>query len=594
MNLQKLIDYAASKYHIYEEYRWKDFPDFSLLVDKKSDKWLALLMRIIKDGERYEYCDMRCGSEVLRNNRLPYLTHAYRMKGDNWVGIRISDECDDELILSLFDKAVNNTKPYTYTVIIDNSDKLKKELNSEKPLNYNSGVYIYDDKIPEKISKMRQMYKYGHGFYEEKAYNFVNQGKFMEDYEDDEFWDGELKKYFPSYHDLSVRQLRGYFAWRTAYRKGDHRNTNLTFAYIYIYELLNGIGTSSLEDRLHKIEEFQRVYKNDSLINEYTDKNIRRWCFELALINNMPKDIVTEYLDPDFMKKDHSLSVLKYPDCYADEEIFEALKVFSAHKLDSSPLLKKKPNEAIRLYADLWKRVNVKSEGVKENFFDKCFGQFQTYRFYPLGNAIYYHKDDKEGFVYELSDNVGYSCMDKKWYRHGYNEQLFDRKKFDELIHETDRYLRIYYKFGHPLKEKRDEKWVDAFLKEVISEYEESLKPKIEIDLSSLDKIRQDASKTRDSLLTEEELEEETVRIEEVKKEEKQTDIHIEILKDLLAGKDVDKKLRDNHLMAEIIADQINESFYEQIGDMVVECENDRLKIVEDHRDDIEKLLEEL
>ena len=46
--------------------------------------------------------------------------------------------------------------------------------------------------------------------------------------------------------------------------------------------------------------------------------------------------------------------------------------------------------------------------------------------------------------------------------------------------------------------------------------------------------------------------------------------------------------------MAEIIADQINESFYEQIGDMVVECENDRLKIVEDYRDDIEKLLEEL
>ena len=33
MNLQKLIDYAASKYHIYEEYRWKDFPDFSLLAD---------------------------------------------------------------------------------------------------------------------------------------------------------------------------------------------------------------------------------------------------------------------------------------------------------------------------------------------------------------------------------------------------------------------------------------------------------------------------------------------------------------------------------------------------------------------------------
>ena len=594
MKLQELIDYASSKYQIYEEYRWKDFPDFSLLADKKSDKWLALLMRSVKDGEKYEYCDMRCGNEILRNNSYPYLSHAFRMKGDNWVGIRLNDDCDEKLILSLFDKAVKDLRPYTYTVILDNSDKLKKKLQTDKPLSYERGVYIYDEKIPEKISRMRQLYKYGHGFYEEKAYNFVNQGKFMEDYEDDEFWQGDLKKYFPSYHDLSVRQLRGYFSWRTCYRKGDHRNTNLSFAYIYIYELLNGIGTSSLQDRLDKIEEFVRIYKNDRLINEYTDKNIRRWCFELALINNMPKEVVTSYLDESVLKKDHSLSILKQPEIYSDEEIYEALKDFSAHKLDSSPLLKKRPKEGKRLLSDLWKKVNCKSEGNRENFFDRCFGQFQTYRFYPLGNAIYYHSENKDGFVYQLSDNIGYSCLDRKWYRHGYNEQLFDRKKFDELIHEADRYLRLYFRLGHPLKEKQDERWVDPFLKEVIGEYEESLKPKISIDLSSLDKIRTDASKTRDSLLSEEELEEEIINSEEIKKEEKKLDIHMEILKDLLSGKDVDRKLRDNHLMAEIIADQINESFYEQIGDMVVECENDSLKIVEDYRDDVKKILEEL
>ena len=71
-------------------------------------------------------------------------------------------------------------------------------------------------------------------------------------------------------------------------------------------------------------------------------------------------------------------------------------------------------------------------------------------------------------------------------------------------------------------------------------------------------------------------------------------DIHMEILKDLLEGKDVDQKLKDSHLMPEIVADQINETAYETIGDMIVECEDNTLKIVEDYKDEILKLLEGL
>ncbi|MBR3264846.1 MAG: TerB N-terminal domain-containing protein [Erysipelotrichaceae bacterium] len=592
MRLQDLIDYAASRYHIYEEYRWKDFPDFSVFVYGKSNKWLALLMRSYQDGERVECCDLRCGKDIL-NTKRSYISMPYRMKGDNWVGIRFNEETEDKLIFDLFDKAVKDLKPYTYTIILDNSNKLKEKFEETKPLRFSNSFFIHNDKVPAKIEEMRKMYRFGNGFYEDKAFNFVSQGRFMEDYEDNEFWDKELKIYFPSYHDLSIRQLRGYFSWRTSYRKGEFRKTNITFIYLYIYELLNGIGANAIEDRLQKITEFAKIYKEQGLLDDYHLKNIRRWCFELSLINDLPKAIVTSYLDPLILEKDHALSVLKKSELYNDEEVFEALSLYATHKLKNSPILKRNKEAAYKLFADLWKKLNEKDGNVKENFFERCFGQFMTFRFYPLGNAIYYQQANRDGFVYELSDNIGYSCKDKKWYRHGYNEQLFDKRKFDEVMHEADRYLRNYLKTGRPLKEKAEEKWVDVYLQRVIEDYEESLKPKIVIDMSSLDKIRHDASLTRDSLLVEEEAEEVISEAENIK-EETSMDIHMEILKDLLEGKDVDQKLKDSHLMPEIVADQINETAYETIGDMIVECEDNTLKIVEDYKDEILKLLEGL
>ena len=64
----------------------------------------------------------------------------------------------------------------------------------------------------------------------------------MEDYEDDAPWSGEYRRYFTTYHDLNLNQLRGYFAWRTLVRRGVFRRITTSLACMYLYELLNGIG----------------------------------------------------------------------------------------------------------------------------------------------------------------------------------------------------------------------------------------------------------------------------------------------------------------------------------------------------------------
>ena len=149
------------------------------------------------------------------------------------------------------------------------------------------------------------------------------------------------------------------------------------------------------------------------------------------------------------------------------------------------------------------------------------------------------------------------------------------------------------------------------------------------IDFSGLDKIRQDAEATRDSLLTEEERAEEAApeartacaeepeelflpeslpedgderkegilsgeegfrgRVYEYLTDEKL----VQVLQYLLSGTDPTGYLAENHLMPTVAADAVNEALFDLVGDNVLECEDGRLILVEDYREDLTELFEE-
>ena len=105
------------------------------------------------------------------------------------------------------------------------------------------GVSADSDPVPAKISEMKAIYFNFSYASRSSAWFFYQQGKFMEDYEDYVFYDRPFKRYYPTYNDLSVRQLRGYFGWRTRFREGrSDPSVPTSFLYLYIYELLDNIG----------------------------------------------------------------------------------------------------------------------------------------------------------------------------------------------------------------------------------------------------------------------------------------------------------------------------------------------------------------
>ena len=107
---------------------------------------------------------------------------------------------------------------------------------------------------PEPIRQMRELARRPESRSWSDARLFVEQARLMEGYEDDFPYQGTFKSYYPTYEAMDDRQLRGYFTWRARVRRGEVKQTSTSFAYVYLYELINGVGAEPGE-RAFRAEE---------------------------------------------------------------------------------------------------------------------------------------------------------------------------------------------------------------------------------------------------------------------------------------------------------------------------------------------------
>ncbi len=598
MKLSELAAYAEEKLHIREQHKWADFPGFSVLADPVTGKWIALLMRQwdYESGQEIERCDIKCGQEALSGTHEEYLTAPFRMKGKQWIGVRFEDDTDADTVFHLLDKAASADRQRGYTIVLDEQSPRLSSPYTDTPLLFTgAALETTDPDTPEPILEMRRLYEYGDGSFLQKSKNFYRQGKYMEDYTDNAPWLGEFRRYFPTYHDLNIKQLRGYFTWRTWVRMGDYRPTAESFPYIYIYELLNGIGTSSPQETLEKLRDFEKGYLDIGLGHDGMRKNLHRWMLEYAILHDLPAGTAREYAEAELMEQDHALAVLKHPQEHTDETVFDALCAFAGTKLKESPVVSIDTERGKRLFAAVWKTAVARTEG---QVFTDCFGQCSAWPWRPLGNAVYWEEGKHANVQYILNAARRYECRDGLWQETRYDPLHFDRVHFLGLLHEGDRQLRKYLKTGHYLREKRDEAWAAQFVEEVIAGEEasriEAARPKISIDMTGLEQIRRDAGATRDSLLTEEELAESMAEPEPAADEPffaGLDTVHLKLLITMLHGASISEQLREQHLMPTVITDTINEAFFDEIGDSVVEYDGNSITLVEDYREDLERIL---
>ena len=105
----------------------------------------------------------------------------------------------------------------------------------------------------KKISRLRQMKALSASNVTDTNKLFYLQGTFMDDYVDNYDINVPCNKNNPVYNNLTIYQLRSYFSWRTLIRNKLYKQTEQSYVFLYIYELLNKIGVKNEIDGLNKI-----------------------------------------------------------------------------------------------------------------------------------------------------------------------------------------------------------------------------------------------------------------------------------------------------------------------------------------------------
>ena len=655
MELADLTAYAKEKYGIVEERGYQYLPNCSVLAHPQSGTWIAFLMRQwdMETGTEIERCDIRCGLKYSILLDKPYLGSPFRMRGTDWLGVALDKGAEPDVVFKLFDKAVACNEPSDlstvkrgsdlperavrgleadapgkssgYTVVLDSPASHRQNDYQDVPLPFfNSSYKPEKPVVPERIREMRRMFKYGGreplGV---KAFRFHRQAVFMQDYEDDLLWHGDFFCYYATYRDLTINQLRGYFNWRAAVRRGEFHPIPTSAAFIYVSELFNGIGASSPEESLRKLKEFEVGYLDSGVGDRYMRSALRRSMMEFAIVRNLPLETVRQYADPDMLARDEALLALRSPTERSDDELFGALCHFAKKKLTSSPVLNIDGDRGKHLFCAIWRTAASKCRIKDESLFRSCFGQRRSYMWFPLSSIVYDWGGIPQDMDYTVNECRSYHCRSGAWEADCFENYDYDKDRFLSLIHAADLRLRRYLKTGRYLRDSENDAWALPYIDEVIHEDErlvaEASRPKITVDLSGLEQIRKDAIATRNSLLTEEERAE--MKTDETTTEETAEDttkaesastlmdapappsavppdlpldaVQIQILRGLLRGESVRDIIKTNRLMPSMVADAINEAMFDEIGDTVLSCEDDALSLVDDYRDDIAQLLGE-
>lgn len=621
MNTDELLSYAIRHFGKNSISEVKDNPNLVAFSSPITKNWFALLNL----DPRNKSLNINCGDFAGTIKDLPGFSASSLIKEAKWVEVSLglSNQKIKKALEYAFKIALmSNKRPNPEKLIYISDDPIKngeesvyheqkldfknwkrssstprEETNStEEKINLN-----FEDTrfVPKEIKNMIESYQYSLPGFIRREKNFYLQGKLMASYEDDYEGRQSFLRYYPTYHDLTVGQARTYFTWRTKIRQNIYEKISDSYAYIYLYELLNGIGIKDPEEGLDKLINFNKNYAQrfSPEIGAY----LERWIRDYIVFYNINKANNTFFVKE--QDNDKKYERLLYPDQFSSHEVAENLIKLSNYKICNCPLYKKSIEKFEYLLVLIWHKIlDLRNDGF--DFFTSYIAYKNQMTIQLFSAAVFNHELEPQTTSYEI-DQIRKYFYDKEkdtWYCESYWGLTGQKSIMGNFLHEVDREIRLRFNLGRNLKPRKIEKHYLKAIKDGIKEYqieEQKLKqPKIEFNLSQLSTIRDDAAGTRDSLLTEEELQaeqEEKEQLEEAIVDNEQEDYGLSseemstiIL--LLKGKDINKYLKEHHLMAAVIIDNINEKLFDEFGDNVIEFINDIPTVIEDYQEDLEDM----
>lgn len=416
--------------------------------------------------------------------------------------------------------------------------------------------------LPKRCQEMRALASSPELRTKPEACVFYHQARLMEDYTDDVPYHGYFEQYFPTYQAMSDRQLRGYFTWRTAVRAGVMEEAPLSFAFVHLYELLIGVGTTPGEQGFHDIEHFWQSLRGHA---PQLDRHVRLWLRDYVVYHGLDPRLVAPYVDLEFdqgliamrdgiaawegrqvpprfstpasliapggvapalpnpappaqdasakRRRKRGANAGDGADNPTEERLFSSFDVLSSYRPRVSRLYRDRP-ETLRhvccsVVVQLARHYDAHR---KSGLMESLFGSPLAMPYGMFYSAVFWSEQPHPDTTFELDAINRYTCARGRWYWEGYHGSHTKSTKLGAVLRATDQRLRAAIGYEHPLAEKTVPKYlakiIDREIEARLAWEREQEARVIHVDLSQLAGIRAAASLTQEALLVDEEREE--------------------------------------------------------------------------------------
>ena len=473
------------------------------------------------------------------------------------------------------------------------------------------------DPIREKFYEMRKLAS-ARPFARSDSELFYRQARFMEDFTDTYEGNANFNMYFPYYQNMGYDYLRTYFTWRTKVRNGDMEQTSLSYIFLYIYELLSGIGTENPTDGLSKL---LLVWNTFSKEHPPIEKYLSKWFKDYFVFYELP-DSFSDFIEEHKLQKYYSLTLL------FDESVENKLELWnsiSGYDVTNSKFYKEDNEQLISDCFDMVLAAIQKFCTARNTRFEDLLIYSVSRRspWQPFKQALFQSRAKQTDREIKLSEFERYYCKHGEWTA---NLPIYYSSQKDfigYIIKKTEACLRQEVKYKYklvadiragmkPFRElqrpaaKRAE--LDKIIEKAVSDFYINLnRIAVKVDHTNLARIRDEALETQEQLIV---TEEDVASVAGTCQENRPpdipdtpvtlsfadgwkalktalTDIELKALSlALQEGADIKAFADENGIMLEVLADSINEKAADLIGDSLLELD-DEIILYDEYRDNI-------
>lgn len=357
--------------------------------------------------------------------------------------------------------------------------------------------------VPDAIREARQLAKQGYARNLSVVDVFYEQARLLAGYEDDFEFTGTFSHYYPSYEDMSNEQLRGYFAWRTKVRHGNIEQGSLSFAYVYLYELINLIGVSSAQDAYDTLLAFGTAYRRfDTRFGQLFDI----WLDDFVIYYGLDAGLLRAR---SFAKRDAAFDVLLHHETHAEGELFDALVTLGGYAIEDSPFFVEHEAELHHLVAHAYRAAAQHHAKLKTTLPAKLAGRLKNERLWLFERAVFANPLNITSAEYQISPHDTVYCRGAAWFRTRYDNLEYPIPWVTQLLETCECALRDAYAYPNTLERKLTTKYLLKAIETRASELAEETRLReeraVHIDFSQLDHIRAAAEVTCEKLIVDEE-----------------------------------------------------------------------------------------